>query len=133
MSNIFAVIFNDVPQLEFDRTKPLPERQHQFLEKMDQELKSQIVMGEEVIQNPDVEEKAQFVAINLVNALKNSNDSVAAAMCSYLAIRVPNLKQVKVNEDGSGKVLIDLVYDEDYVRQVNVEFSARNGGKPITH
>lgn len=133
MSNIFAVIFNDVPQLEYDRSKPLPERQHQFLEKMDQELNSQIVMGEEVIQNPGVEEKAQFVAINLVNALKNSNDNVAAAMCSYLAIRIPNLKQVKVNEDDSGKVLIDLVYDEDYVRQVNVEFSARNGDKPISH
>ena len=96
-------------------------------------LNSQIVMGEEVIQNPGVEEKAQFVAINLVNALKNSNDNVAAAMCSYLAIRIPNLKQVKVNEDDSGKVLIDLVYDEDYVRQVNVEFSARNGDKPISH
>ncbi|WP_455219061.1 hypothetical protein [Kaarinaea lacus] len=133
MSNIFAVIFNDVPQLEYDRTKPLPERQHQFLEKMDQELNSQIVMGEEVIQNPGIEEKAQFVAINLVNALKTANDNVAAAMCSYLANRIPNLKQVKVNEDDSGKVLIDLVYDEDYVRQVNVEFSAPNGGKPISH
>ena len=133
MSNIFAVIFNDVPQLEYDRTKPLPERQHQFLEKMDQELSSQIVMGEEVIQNPGVEEKAQFVAINLVNALKTSNDTLAAAMCSYLAIRIPNLKQVKVNEDSSGKVLIDLVYDEDYVRQVNVEFSGREGSKPISH
>ena len=133
MSNIFAVIFNDVPQLEYDRTKSLPERQHQFLEKMDQELNSQIVMGEEVIQNPGVEEKAQFVAINLVNALKTSNDSLAAAMCSYLAIRIPNLKQVKVNEDNNGQVLIDLVYDEDYVRQVNVEFSGRNGGSSIPH
>ena len=133
MSDIFAVIFNDVPQLEYDRTKPLPERQHQFLEKMDQELNSQIVMGEEVIQNPGVEEKAQFVAINLVNALKTSNDSVVAAMCSYLATRIPNLKQVKVNEDSNGKVLIDLVYDENYVRQVNVEFSGREGGKPVSH
>jgi len=133
MSDIFAVIINDVPELEFDRTKPLPERQHQFLEKMDRELNSQIVMGEEVIRNPGVEEKAQFVAINLVNALQTSNDSVAAAMCSYLAIRIPNLKQVKVSEDSNGKVLIDLVYDEDYVRQVNVEFSGRNGGKPVSH
>ena len=133
MSDIFAVIFNDVPQLEYDRTKRLPERQHQFLEKMAQELNSQIVMGEKVIQNPGLEEKAQFVAINLVNALKTSNDSVAAAMCSYLAIRIPDLKQVKVSEDSNGKVLIDLVYDENYVRQVNVEFSGREGGKPVSH
>ena len=132
MSNIFAVIINGTPELEYDRTKPLSERQHQFLEKMDQELNTQIVMGDEVIQNPGIEEKAQFVTINLVNALHASNDSVAAAMCSYLATRVPNLKQVKVTENG-GQMLIDLVFDEDYTRQVRVEFTGPGGGKPVSH
>ena len=132
MSNIFAVIINGTPELEYDRSKPLSERQHQFLEKMDQELNTQIVIGDKVIQNPGVEEKAQFVAINLVEALKASNDSVASAMCSYLAIRVPRLKQLKVNED-NGQLLIDLVFDEDYTRQVNVEFTGRGGNKPVSH
>ncbi len=126
MNNIFAVLLNNVPQLEYDRTKPLPERQYQFLENMDQELNQQIVIGEQLIQKPSLEEKAQFVAINLVNALKTSNEGLAAAMCSYLALRVPDLKQVKVNEDQEGKVLIDMVYDEDYIRQFNVEFSGRS-------
>lgn len=126
MNNIFAVLLNNVPQLEYDRTKPLPERQYQFLENMDQELNQQIVIGEQLIQKPNMEEKAQFVAINLVNALKTSNEGLAAAMCSYLALRVPDLKQVKVNEDQEGKVLIDMVYDEDYIRQFNVEFSGRS-------
>jgi hypothetical protein len=53
-------------------------------------------------------------------------------MCSYLAIRVPHLKQLKVNED-NGQLLIDLVFDEDYTRQVNVEFSGRSGNKPVSH
>lgn len=132
MSNIFAVIINGTPELEYDRSKKLSERQHQFLEKMDQELNTQIVIGDKVTQNPGVEEKAQFVAINLVEALKASNDSVASAMCSYLAIRIPHLKQLKVNED-NGQLLIDLVFDEDYTRQVNVEFTGRSGNKPVSH
>ncbi|WP_455365235.1 hypothetical protein [Kaarinaea lacus] len=132
MSKIFAVIFNGTPELEYDRSKPLSERQHQFLEKMDQELSTQIVIGDRLIKNPGIEEKAQFVTINLVDALKTSNDSVAAAMCSYLAVRVPDLKQVKVNED-NGQLLIDLVYDEDYTRQVSVQFTGLNSDKPVSH
>lgn len=131
MSEILAVSINDVVHLEYDRRKPLPEQQHHFLDKMDKELQSQIVMGNQVITNPDVHERAQFVAINLVNALKTSEESLAAAMCAYLAERVPDLKQVKVT-DRDGEVLIDLVFDEDYVRQVNVEFMERNT-KPVSH
>jgi hypothetical protein len=132
MSTIFAVLFNGNPELEYDRRKPLSERQYQFLEKMDQELNAQIVMGGEVIQNPGIEQKAQFVAINLVDALIKSNDGVASAMCSYLATRVPNLKQLKVIEN-NGQVLIDLVFDENYTRQVAVHFTARGKDKPVPH
>ncbi|MGD8567173.1 MAG: hypothetical protein PVJ39_03635 [Gammaproteobacteria bacterium] len=131
MSEILAVSINDVVHLEYDRRKTLPDQQHYFLDRMDKELQSQIVMGNEVITNPDLHERAQFVAINLVNALKASEDSLAAAMCAYLAERVPDLKQVKVT-DRDGQLLIDLVFDEDYVRQVNVEFMERNT-KPVSH
>ncbi|MCI0507594.1 MAG: hypothetical protein L0Z73_15990 [Gammaproteobacteria bacterium] len=132
MSNIFAVLFNGNPELEYDRSKPLSERQHQFLEKVDQELSAQFVMGGEVIRNAGIEKKAQFVAINLVDALLASNDGVASAMCSYLATRVPNLKQVKVT-DNHGQVLIDLIFDEDYTRQVTVQFTGRGKDKPVSH
>jgi hypothetical protein len=46
---------------------------------------------------------------------------MAAAMCSYLAIRLPELKQVRI-EDNAGEVSIELVFDEDYRRQVAVDF-----------
>jgi len=129
MSNIFAVLINNVPHLEYDRNIALSDHQLQFLDKMDQELSAQIVMGDEVISSPGIYEKAQFVAINLVNALKMGNEQLSAAMCSYLALRVPDLKKVNVL-DSDGKVVIDLVFDEDYVRQVQVEFQGRsnNGG-----
>ncbi len=128
MSSIFAVLINNVPELEYDRSKALSERQQQFLDVMDRELSAQIVMGEEVIKHPDPHQRAQFVAINLVNALKSGNDGLSAAMCSYLALRIPDLKKVKVDDHGE-RVVIDLVFDEDYVKQVNVEFTGRQTTK----
>ena len=128
MSSIFAVLINNVPELEYDRNKSLSERQQQFLDVMDRELSAQIVMGDEVINHPDLHQRAQFVAINLVNALKSGNDGLSAAMCSYLALRVPDLKKVKVDDQGE-RVVIDLVFDEDYVKQVNVEFTGRQTTK----
>jgi hypothetical protein len=51
-------------------------------------------------------------------------------MCSYLAMRLPELKQVKVNSVGE-EVTVDLVFDEPYTKEVRVEFvkppSKRNG------
>jgi len=128
MSSIFAVLINNVPELEFDRSKSLSERQQHFLDVMDKELSEQIVMGDEVIKNPDLHQRAQFVAINLVNALKSGDDGISAAMCSYLALRIPDLKKVKVDDKGE-QVVIDLVFDEDYVKQVNVEFTGREPTK----
>lgn len=128
MSSIFAVVINNVPELEFDRNKSLTEKQQHFLDIMDKELCNQIVMGDEVINDPDLHQRAQFVAINLVNALKSGNDGLSAAMCSYLALRVPDLKKVNVDDKGE-QVVIDLVFDEDYVRQVNVEFTSRQSTK----
>ena len=132
MSSIFAILINNVPQLEFDREKELPEKQQHFLDKMDKELSAQIVMGDEVITNPNLHERAQFVAINLVDALKSGDEGLSAAMCSYLALRVPGLKKVNVNESGE-QIAIDLVFDEDYVKQVNVDFQSRSSDKPLKH
>jgi len=128
MSSIFAVVINNVPELEFDRNKSLTDKQHHFLDIMDKELSARIVMGEEVIENPDLHQRAQFVAINLVNALKSGDDGLSAAMCSYLALRIPDLKKVNVDDKGE-QVVIDLVFDEDYVKQVNVEFTGRKTTK----
>jgi hypothetical protein len=47
---------------------------------------------------------------------------MAAVMCSYLAIRLPELKQVRI-EDNGGEVTIELVYDEEYRKQVAVDFT----------
>jgi hypothetical protein len=47
---------------------------------------------------------------------------MAAAMCTYLAVREPELKQLKIDDSGEG-IAIELDYDEPYHSQTVVQFS----------
>ena len=125
MSNLLGVLINGIAQLEYDRDKPLPDHQAVYLEKMDEKMKLGIEIGNEVIENPDINQRAQFVAANLLNAMQTGNEEMSAALCTWLANRLPDLKQVKYNEDGE-EVSIDLVFDEDYGKQAAVTFSKLN-------
>ena len=81
-----------------------------------------ILVGDENITNPDVNQRTQFAAANLAHALNTSDEAMAAAMCSYMAIRLPELKQVRI-DDQEVEVSIELVFDEEYRKQVAVEFT----------
>jgi hypothetical protein len=119
MSNFFAVLLNGIAQLEYDRDKPLPPHQAAYLDKMDTKMKAGIMLGNETIENPDLNQRAQFVAANLLSAKKSNDESMSAALCSWLASRMPDLQQVKISKDGDN-VSIDLVFDEAYGKQTAV-------------
>ncbi|MGB5306261.1 MAG: hypothetical protein WBO06_13860 [Gammaproteobacteria bacterium] len=121
MNNIMAVFLNGIAQLEYDRDMLLPDHQAAYLDKMDSKMESGIQMGEELIRNPDLNQRAQFAAANLAHAIKTNDESTAAAMCSYLALRLPDLKQVKI-EEKDGIASIEFIYDEAYRKQVAVDF-----------
>ena len=74
-----------------------------------------------LISNPDENQKAQFVVANLLMAMRSDNSSLTSALCTYLALSMPELKQLKIDEDG-GEVTIDFVFDDDYKGQTAVEF-----------
>jgi hypothetical protein len=120
MSDLMAVLLNGVAQLEYDRGHELPAHQAVYLDKMDRKMDEGSVVGDETINDPSLEQRAQFVAANLVHAIKGDDEQTAAAMCTYLANRLPDLKQVKI-EDKDGQVMIDLVFDEEYKKQVAVQ------------
>jgi hypothetical protein len=122
MNNVMAVFLNGIAQLEYDRDKLLPEHQAAYLDKMDAKMDAGILVGDENITNPDVNQRTQFAAANLAHALNTSDEAMAAAMCSYMAIRLPELKQVRI-DDQEGEVSIELVFDEEYRKQVAVEFT----------
>jgi hypothetical protein len=122
MSNIMAVLLNGIAQIEYDRDKLLPAHQAAYLDKMDATMDNGILVGAETVRNPDTNQRAQFAAANLVHALKTDDEAMAAAMSSYLAIRLPELKQVRIEETGS-EVSVELVFDTAYRRQVAVAFT----------
>ena len=68
MSNIMAVLRDGIAQLEYDRNRPLPVHQAAYLDKMDARMDEGILVGEETIESPELNQRAQFVAGNLVHA-----------------------------------------------------------------
>ncbi len=125
MSESMVVLLNGEALIEYNRTKPLVEKQRQYLDRMDSQMDEGITLGNEAITNPDKQQRAQFVAFTLVTALQNDNEAVIAAMSSYLAQRYPDLKQVKADTDqNSKKVMFDLIFDQEHKNQVKVSFNA---------
>lgn len=117
------VIFNGNPVLEFDRRKPVPGQQRRYLDNMDARMDQGIQLGDDFIEAPNALQRSQFVANSLVNSLLSKNDTLAVAMCTYLAKRMPDLQQIKCeggespekNDDGkSSGISIEFVYDRNY-------------------
>ena len=120
MKKLVAVM-NGESQVEYDRTKGLPENQLHYLDVMDQKMDEGIPHGAGHIFAPDAQQKAQFVASQLIHAIKSDNEQLAAATLAYLAIRLPDLQQV-VAEERDGETHIKLIYDQEYVKAQPVQF-----------
>jgi hypothetical protein len=129
--NKLLVIFNKEPVLEFDRNKPLPGKQRQYLDRMDERMNQGIQLGDTFIENPNPLQRAQFVANSLVNALLKQDFNQAIAMCTFLGNRMPELQQIQCEgtegegaKDSSekdvtskgkdGGISIEFIYDRSY-------------------
>ena len=120
MKNLVAVI-NGEAKIEYDRSKELPQNQLAYLNKMDQKMDEGIPHGAGHLFAPDIQQKAQFVADQLVMAIKSDNEQLTAATMAYLATRLPDLQQVSA-EDGDDAVAIKLIYDQSYAKAEPVKF-----------
>ena len=122
MSRLMAVLLDGIAQIEFDRGKPLPDYQGAYLDKMDRRMDSEgIDVDGQRLPTPDPMQKAQFIAANLAHAIVNDNEAQAAAFATYLAVRLPELKQVKLRRSQEG-FAIELDFEQDYVKQHPVQF-----------
>lgn len=112
------VILNDEPLLEFDRKKPVPGHQRQYLDNMDSQMDQGIQLGEDFIEKPNPLQRSQFVANSLINLLQKDEYSMAIAMCTYLAKRMPSLQQIKaqgqINNKTDDGLSIELVFDRSF-------------------
>lgn len=117
-----VVVFNGQPVIEYDRNKRLPGQQRDYLERMDDDMAAGIDLNGEHITSPDTQQRAKFVAMQLVHAVIKNKDPMIAAMCAWLATRLPELKQVKADEHGE-HISLDLVFTDSTTTQVPVAFT----------
>jgi len=113
MDDILGILVDGQAQYEFDRDKPLPEGHSLRLEQMDRKMDAGIEAHGEFIAHPDQEMRTRFVATGLANALAQGNENLAMAMITWLGVRRPDLKQVKINPGELG-MKVDLDYENAY-------------------
>jgi hypothetical protein len=106
--NKLAVLVNDELVFEFDRKSAFDEQQLAFLDKMDRDMESGIRIQGESIVNPDAQQRARFVVMNLIKALQQDNQAVISASCAYLVNRHPEIIEVHADDD-AGAVKIEII------------------------
>jgi hypothetical protein len=121
MSNILTIVINGASQVVYDRDKPLAAHQGEFLDKMDSNMDAGITLDDVGIKTPSALQRAQFVALQLISAIQESDEQRAAAMLAYLANRIPELKQVRATRKDE-EVGFDFVFDKDYVPEAKMHF-----------
>lgn len=118
MNNKLAIMINGDLMMHYDRGQRLPGVQRRFLDEMDAKLDQGVQFAGALVEDPDPMIRAQFVANMLINALFDGNDQKAAAMCSWLATRIPDLQVVKaIDKEDESKV--ELVFDKTYEQVKN--------------
>lgn len=124
--DLLTIVVNGEPQLEYDRSKPLPDQQVAYLDRMDRQMDAGIVLGGQPLDQPDQMQRAQFVSIHVVEALQQGNEALVAASCAYLANRMPDLKQIK-SRVVDGGFSVELVFDKPHMKEETVNFVTRPG------
>ena len=105
MLTIFA---NDQFAYEVDRDKTFTDEQLSFLDDMDRSMDRGIKLYGELIPQPDSQQRASFVSMNLLKALQQENEAIASASGAYMVSRYPDLAEVHAKDEG-GRVVIELV------------------------
>lgn len=103
-----GIFINSELAHEYDRTVDLDDRQLAFLDKMDRDLDRGFKMYGELITDPDQEQKATFVAMNLLRALRQQDQAKIAVSCAYLGHRLPHVAEVHAR-DGDNRIDIEFV------------------------
>ena len=112
MGDKLYIELNGASVLEYDRNIRLPGHQRRFLDKMDADMAEGIKLAGQAIDEPNPIQRAQFVAVQLMNALQENDEGLIAATCAYLANRYPDMRRVVAREQGDN-VSLDLVFNED--------------------
>ena len=106
--NKISLFVNDQLAFEYDRETVLEDEQLAFLEKMDAGMAQGIRVYGELITRPDVKQKASFVVMNLLRALRQDDQARIAVSSAYLATRLPHVVEVHARDQGD-RVNIEFI------------------------
>lgn len=123
--SLLAVVVNRQLTLQYDRDKPLPPHHSEYLSKLDTRFDQGIELQGEYLPNPDIQQRAKYMALSLMEGIIYQEDDKAAASMAWLATRLPELKQVKAIVDEEG-TRFELIFDREYLHQVEVNFDGLN-------
>ncbi|MCK5664230.1 MAG: hypothetical protein KAI17_12135 [Thiotrichaceae bacterium] len=112
--------------LTYDRSQALPDQQREYLNALDDQLEEGFILSDQQIDKPNLQQKTQFIALNLVNALTKEDDNTAIIMFTYLVNRMPELKQakakIKETDSGQKKIGVEFVFDDVKSEGQKIEF-----------
>ncbi|QKQ26251.1 hypothetical protein [Candidatus Reidiella endopervernicosa] len=122
MAEKLVISLDGASQLEYDRSHELAESQLEALAKMDLEMNKGITLAGDRYEEPNALQRAHFTALHLIRAVKESNESRAVMMLTYLAVRIPDLRQVRIV---SKDEIYDyqFVFDRDFVPESTMTFT----------
>lgn len=121
-NSLLVIQVNGTPMLEYNRDRALSAPQEQSLKLINEKLEQGFDMGDQYISNPKLEQKVEYVTANLISAILNDEEILAAASCAYIAHALPELKQVKAMED-QGEISIELIFDREYQVEEKMNFT----------
>lgn len=93
-----TLLINGEVAHECDREPDLTPDQLRFLDKMDTDMDRGLKIHGELIASPDQKQRATFVVMNLIKALKQDNHAAISVSCAYLANRLSSLVEVHAND-----------------------------------
>jgi len=93
-----SIFVNQQVVFEYDRDTVLDDQKLAFLDRMDADMARGIKIQGEMMTNPDDQQRARFVAMNLIKALQQENDASIMVSCAYLCQRNASLSEVHIND-----------------------------------
>ena len=81
---------------------------------MDRDMQKGIKIHGELIADPDSQQRATFIAMNLIKALQQDKQAVITSSSAYLVDRYPEFNEIHAN-DVDGRVEIELHLEEQLI------------------
>ncbi|MBL7003522.1 MAG: hypothetical protein ISR69_05815 [Gammaproteobacteria bacterium] len=119
---MLAIVINDELMIEYNHDVELGENKLKYLASLDAKFEAGLEIGGQFVADPDIQQRARYMAMSLMEGIMYNDEKMASVSVSWLATRLPDLKQVVAHADHDG-TKFELIFDREYTPHVNVEFN----------